>query len=156
MIVIDIFLPLSLSFSLPLAYPFLTFSFSFSSSLALHFSLLSLLYQLLFPLSFALPPLLMSFSTTLHFPCAYALPLSLFTTVSIPTLSLFLSTAPNPCAANNGMGPCSHLCLINYNQTFSCACPHLMKLQADKHTCKGRNTQQHTHILRGLSDDQWV
>uniref|UniRef100_A0A6Q2X199 EGF-like domain-containing protein n=1 Tax=Esox lucius TaxID=8010 RepID=A0A6Q2X199_ESOLU len=43
--------------------------------------------------------------------------------------------APNPCAANNGMGPCSHLCLINYNQTFSCACPHLMKLGADKHTC---------------------
>uniref|UniRef100_A0A8C8C6R9 EGF-like domain-containing protein n=1 Tax=Oncorhynchus tshawytscha TaxID=74940 RepID=A0A8C8C6R9_ONCTS len=43
--------------------------------------------------------------------------------------------APNPCAANNGTGPCSHLCLINYNQTFSCACPHLMKLGADKHTC---------------------
>ncbi|XP_045081182.1 low-density lipoprotein receptor-related protein 1-like [Coregonus clupeaformis] len=43
--------------------------------------------------------------------------------------------APNPCAANDGMGPCSHLCLINYNQTFSCACPHLMKLGADKHTC---------------------
>ncbi|XP_029548487.1 low-density lipoprotein receptor-related protein 1 [Salmo trutta] len=43
--------------------------------------------------------------------------------------------APNPCAANDEMGPCSHLCLINYNQTFSCACPHLMKLGADKHTC---------------------
>ncbi|XP_005162276.1 low-density lipoprotein receptor-related protein 1 isoform X2 [Danio rerio] len=43
--------------------------------------------------------------------------------------------APNPCAANDGKGPCSHLCLINYNQTFSCACPHLMKLKADKHTC---------------------
>ncbi|KAK0138331.1 Low-density lipoprotein receptor-related protein 1 [Merluccius polli] len=43
--------------------------------------------------------------------------------------------APNPCAANDGLGPCSHLCLINYNQTFSCACPHLMKLGADRHTC---------------------
>uniref|UniRef100_A0A672L380 LDL receptor related protein 1 n=1 Tax=Sinocyclocheilus grahami TaxID=75366 RepID=A0A672L380_SINGR len=43
--------------------------------------------------------------------------------------------APNPCAANDGKGPCSHLCLINYNQTFSCACPHLMKLKPDKHTC---------------------
>ncbi|XP_042180439.1 low-density lipoprotein receptor-related protein 1-like isoform X1 [Oncorhynchus tshawytscha] len=43
--------------------------------------------------------------------------------------------APNPCAANDEMRPCSHLCLINYNQTFSCACPHLMKLGADKHTC---------------------
>uniref|UniRef100_A0A8C9VTS3 LDL receptor related protein 1 n=1 Tax=Scleropages formosus TaxID=113540 RepID=A0A8C9VTS3_SCLFO len=43
--------------------------------------------------------------------------------------------APNPCAANGGKGPCSHLCLINYNQTFSCACPHLMKLGPDRHTC---------------------
>uniref|UniRef100_A0A3B3RZD4 LDL receptor related protein 1 n=1 Tax=Paramormyrops kingsleyae TaxID=1676925 RepID=A0A3B3RZD4_9TELE len=43
--------------------------------------------------------------------------------------------APNPCAANDGKGPCSHLCLINYNQTFSCACPHLMKLGSDTHTC---------------------
>uniref|UniRef100_A0A4W5Q8K7 LDL receptor related protein 1 n=1 Tax=Hucho hucho TaxID=62062 RepID=A0A4W5Q8K7_9TELE len=44
--------------------------------------------------------------------------------------------APNPCANADGQSPCSHLCLISYNQTFSCACPHLMKLQADKHTCK--------------------
>ncbi|KAM4794631.1 prolow-density lipoprotein receptor-related protein 1 [Rhinophrynus dorsalis] len=43
--------------------------------------------------------------------------------------------APNPCAANDGRGPCSHLCLITYNQTFSCACPHLMKLSPDKKTC---------------------
>ncbi|XP_069042806.1 low-density lipoprotein receptor-related protein 1 isoform X2 [Lepisosteus oculatus] len=43
--------------------------------------------------------------------------------------------APNPCAANGGKGPCSHLCLINYNQTLSCACPHLMKLSPDNHTC---------------------
>eukprot|EP00079_Xenopus_tropicalis_P012610 XP_002939758.2 PREDICTED: prolow-density lipoprotein receptor-related protein 1 [Xenopus tropicalis] len=43
--------------------------------------------------------------------------------------------APNPCAANDGRGPCSHLCLITYNQSFSCACPHLMKLSPDKKTC---------------------
>ncbi|XP_017271351.1 low-density lipoprotein receptor-related protein 1 isoform X3 [Kryptolebias marmoratus] len=43
--------------------------------------------------------------------------------------------APNPCAAKDGKEPCSHLCLINYNQTFSCACPHLMKLGPDKRTC---------------------
>ncbi|KAM4699918.1 prolow-density lipoprotein receptor-related protein 1 isoform 2-T2 [Discoglossus pictus] len=43
--------------------------------------------------------------------------------------------APNPCAANGGKGPCSHLCLITYNQGFSCACPHLMKLSPDKKTC---------------------
>uniref|UniRef100_A0A6Q2XLQ3 EGF-like domain-containing protein n=1 Tax=Esox lucius TaxID=8010 RepID=A0A6Q2XLQ3_ESOLU len=44
--------------------------------------------------------------------------------------------APNPCASAEGQSLCSHLCLINYNQTFSCACPHLMKLQPDKRTCK--------------------
>ncbi|XP_062842266.1 low-density lipoprotein receptor-related protein 1 isoform X2 [Trichomycterus rosablanca] len=43
--------------------------------------------------------------------------------------------APNPCAANGGLGPCSHLCLINYNQTFSCSCPHLMRLSSDNQTC---------------------
>ncbi|KAG7278891.1 hypothetical protein CRUP_036405 [Coryphaenoides rupestris] len=43
--------------------------------------------------------------------------------------------APNPCAANEGLGPCSHLCLINYHQSFSCACPHLMKLGPDRRTC---------------------
>ncbi|CAH2224426.1 prolow-density lipo receptor-related 1 [Pelobates cultripes] len=43
--------------------------------------------------------------------------------------------APNPCADNDGRGPCSHLCLITYNQSFSCACPHLMKLSPDKQTC---------------------
>lgn len=50
--------------------------------------------------------------------------------------SLVLS-APNPCDGNDGRGPCSHLCLINYHQTFSCACPHLMKLGTDRHTCYG-------------------
>ncbi|CAH2305432.1 low-density lipo receptor-related 1B [Pelobates cultripes] len=43
--------------------------------------------------------------------------------------------APNPCAADNGKGPCSHLCLINFNGTAACACPHLMKLSSDKKTC---------------------
>ncbi|KAJ8247101.1 hypothetical protein GJAV_G00258730 [Gymnothorax javanicus] len=43
--------------------------------------------------------------------------------------------ASNPCAGNNGKGPCSHLCLINYNQTAACACPHLMKLAPNNRTC---------------------
>ncbi|XP_015265029.1 PREDICTED: prolow-density lipoprotein receptor-related protein 1 [Gekko japonicus] len=43
--------------------------------------------------------------------------------------------APNPCEANGGRGRCSHLCLINYNSTYSCACPHLMKLDKDNTTC---------------------
>lgn len=52
---------------------------------------------------------------------------------------VFFLLAPNPCATSDGKGPCSHLCLINFNQTFSCACPHLMKLQPDKRTCKGKD-----------------
>uniref|UniRef100_A0A3P9M179 Low density lipoprotein receptor-related protein 1Bb n=1 Tax=Oryzias latipes TaxID=8090 RepID=A0A3P9M179_ORYLA len=43
--------------------------------------------------------------------------------------------ASNPCKENDGRGPCSHLCLINYNHTASCTCPHLMKLSADKQSC---------------------
>lgn len=50
---------------------------------------------------------------------------------------VFFLSAPNPCASS----PCSHLCLINFNQTFSCACPHLMKLQPDKRTCKGEGAK---------------
>lgn len=53
-------------------------------------------------------------------------------------LSPPLPLAPNPCEANGGRGPCSHLCLINYNRTVSCACPHLMKLHKDNTTCYGR------------------
>lgn len=47
-------------------------------------------------------------------------------------------TAPNPCAANDGKGPCSHMCLINHNRSAACACPHLMKLSSDKKTCYGK------------------
>uniref|UniRef100_A0A8C6V3R4 Low density lipoprotein receptor-related protein 1Bb n=1 Tax=Neogobius melanostomus TaxID=47308 RepID=A0A8C6V3R4_9GOBI len=42
--------------------------------------------------------------------------------------------ASNPCAENDGRGPCSHLCLINYNRSASCSCPHLMKLSPNKHS----------------------
>lgn len=60
--------------------------------------------------------------------------------ISTPTMLLLLLSgpAPNPCEANGGRGPCSHLCLINYNRTISCACPHLMKLHKDNTTCYGR------------------
>ncbi|XP_028847177.1 LOW QUALITY PROTEIN: low-density lipoprotein receptor-related protein 1B-like [Denticeps clupeoides] len=43
--------------------------------------------------------------------------------------------ASNPCEENDGRGPCSHLCLIDYNRTASCACPHLMKLTPNKRSC---------------------
>lgn len=46
--------------------------------------------------------------------------------------------ASNPCAANEGRGPCSHMCLINHNRSAACACPHLMKLSSDKKTCYGK------------------
>ncbi|XP_016109653.1 low-density lipoprotein receptor-related protein 1B-like [Sinocyclocheilus grahami] len=43
--------------------------------------------------------------------------------------------ASNPCEDNDGRGPCSHLCLIDYNRTASCSCPHLMKLSLNNHSC---------------------
>lgn len=61
-----------------------------------------------------------------------------------PVCSLcFLVPAPNPCEANGGKGRCSHLCLINYNSTYSCACPHLMKLAKDNTTCYGKGKGRH-------------
>ncbi|XP_046700598.1 low-density lipoprotein receptor-related protein 1B isoform X5 [Silurus meridionalis] len=41
----------------------------------------------------------------------------------------------NPCEENSGRGPCSHLCLIDFNRTASCACPHLMKISPNNHSC---------------------
>lgn len=40
----------------------------------------------------------------------------------------------NPCGNNNG--GCSHLCLLSVNNTFKCACPHVMGLNTDNKTCK--------------------
>ncbi|XP_077556086.1 LDL receptor protein 1 isoform X2 [Haemaphysalis longicornis] len=39
----------------------------------------------------------------------------------------------NSCAGNNG--GCSHLCLLSFNNTFECNCPHLMHLGEDGKTC---------------------
>ncbi|XP_048835137.1 low-density lipoprotein receptor-related protein 1B-like isoform X4 [Brienomyrus brachyistius] len=41
----------------------------------------------------------------------------------------------NPCKANDGRGPCSHICLISYDRTVACACPHLMKLSSNNRSC---------------------
>ncbi|TRY82421.1 hypothetical protein DNTS_016378 [Danionella cerebrum] len=43
---------------------------------------------------------------------------------------------PNPCTGNGGKGLCSHLCLLNYNGSASCSCPHLMKLSGNNRTCQ--------------------
>ncbi|XP_068223129.1 low-density lipoprotein receptor-related protein 1 isoform X3 [Palaemon carinicauda] len=40
---------------------------------------------------------------------------------------------PNPCAKNNG--GCSHLCLLSFNGTYQCNCPHIMSLGPDEKTC---------------------
>ncbi|KAF4524352.1 hypothetical protein B566_EDAN007528 [Ephemera danica] len=42
-------------------------------------------------------------------------------------------TEVNPCGDNNG--GCSHLCLLSFNQTYKCACPHVMRLAADQKLC---------------------
>ncbi|XP_054720384.1 low-density lipoprotein receptor-related protein 1-like [Uloborus diversus] len=39
----------------------------------------------------------------------------------------------NPCKEDNG--GCSHLCLLSFNNTRSCDCPHLMSLASDMKTC---------------------
>ncbi|XP_047488646.1 low-density lipoprotein receptor-related protein 1-like [Penaeus chinensis] len=39
----------------------------------------------------------------------------------------------NPCKNNNG--GCSHLCLLSFNGTHQCNCPHIMSLGADNKTC---------------------
>lgn len=46
-------------------------------------------------------------------------------------------SSSNPCAENNGN--CSHLCLISYNNTVGCVCPHLMELASDGKTCKRKD-----------------
>ena len=63
--------------------------------------------------------------------------LSLFPVSFSVTLPPPSTTASNPCEENDGRGPCSHLCLINYNRTASCTCPHLMKLSPNKQSCFG-------------------
>ncbi|XP_031410179.1 low-density lipoprotein receptor-related protein 1B-like [Meleagris gallopavo] len=56
----------------------------------------------------------------------------------LPKATALTIMASNPCAANEGRGPCSHMCLINHNRSAACACPHLMKLSLDKKTCYER------------------
>ena len=43
-------------------------------------------------------------------------------------------TITSPCSGPEN-GGCSHLCLISFNNTFQCQCPHIMKLNSDKKTC---------------------
>ena len=60
----------------------------------------------------------------------------------------------NPCGADNGN--CSHLCLLSFNGTFSCHCPHVMKLAEDRRSCV-RNERvllfSRTNEIRGVDLD---
>ncbi len=68
-----------------------------------------------------------------------------FWNVSFFFLYLPFPSASNPCEENDGRGPCSHLCLISYNRTASCTCPHLMKLSPNKQSCFGERGH-HPHF----------
>lgn len=48
---------------------------------------------------------------------------------------------------------CSHLCLLNMNDSYSCACPIDMKLGEDRHKCKF--IEKPKQILLGI-DDQFI
>uniref|UniRef100_A0A8C1IX14 Low density lipoprotein receptor-related protein 1Bb n=1 Tax=Cyprinus carpio TaxID=7962 RepID=A0A8C1IX14_CYPCA len=56
--------------------------------------------------------------------------------------------ASNPCEGNDGRGPCSHLCLIDYNRTASCSCPHLMKLSLNNRSCVGEYAKFLLYVRR--------
>lgn len=49
-----------------------------------------------------------------------------------------VGNAVSPCKNKNG--GCSHLCLLSFNNTRTCDCPHLMSLAADKKTCYSKLT----------------
>ena len=56
-------------------------------------------------------------------------------------------TAPHPCTMDNG--GCSHLCLLGYNLTRTCACPHIMSLSQD-----GVNCESNRRMLLFSSQDE--
>lgn len=45
---------------------------------------------------------------------------------------------------------CSHLCLLNMNMSYTCACPKYMELKSDKHTCTSTGKQK--AVLLGIGN----
>lgn len=45
---------------------------------------------------------------------------------------------------------CSHLCLLNMNNSYTCACPKYMELKSDKHTCMSTGKQK--AVLLGIAN----
>ena len=48
------------------------------------------------------------------------------------------AAVPNPCAMNNGGCGRDAVCLLSFNRTARCRCPHLRRLKADNKTCEGQ------------------
>jgi hypothetical protein len=74
--------------------------------------------------------------------------------------SLQQSTAnirPNPCDGNRALpnGGCSHLCLLNAQQGYTCACPSLFTLADDGRTCVA-NCSAQWHFRCGPPDERCV
>lgn len=52
----------------------------------------------------------------------------------------------NPCLDSR----CSHLCLLNVNNSYTCDCPKMMELSRDQHTCRSMRKQK--EILMGIGN----
>ncbi|XP_029163122.1 LOW QUALITY PROTEIN: vitellogenin receptor [Nylanderia fulva] len=50
---------------------------------------------------------------------------------------------PNPCHPN----PCSHLCILNRNKSYTCGCTVDKELKADSHTCRDAKKKQRFIII---------
>lgn len=53
---------------------------------------------------------------------------------------------PNPCRDSQ----CSHICMLNMNNSYTCACPVDMKLKVDRHACD--RIGKPNKILLGIDD----
>ncbi|XP_067215014.1 vitellogenin receptor-like [Linepithema humile] len=62
--------------------------------------------------------------------------------IDYPVMKLKFS---DPCSPN----PCSQLCLLNRNESYTCACSIGQKLNADRHTCLDVKEKPHLVIIAG-------
>lgn len=53
---------------------------------------------------------------------------------------------PNKCDGSS----CSHLCMLNMNESYTCGCPEGMKLNNDRHTCT--SLEKPKKLLLGIDD----
>ncbi|XP_012218709.2 vitellogenin receptor-like [Linepithema humile] len=55
------------------------------------------------------------------------------------------SKISNPCRSN----PCSQLCLLNRNESYTCACSMDKEVNTNRHTCRDAKKKQHLVIIAG-------